>query len=840
MGSGAARKRAWRQKAKQPAPTSSPAATWGSSTRTAPSFDPASRAQLLQGWNSFPNQEQTFTLNQEARSTYLSTGNESNRLRGNAVQFVSGGNLCQDNQKTDEHRKAVQPEQVSTTLGERESERSDGPVEIKEQTQSSNDGGGAGISSTEVDRAMTKQVAQLDFSIAYRTSTPTRRRSTSASSTSSGEVILFAGRGKPPKERQQSATPRTPQIRTPASLEPRHKDKSSSSKPPAASTPSRLNPRAAEFVAIQLPAPALRHPLITQRVGAPASRAKHLNGSATGAEQPSVNGRPTRIHETVMDDCDDDEEVLRDYIENVQGSQDLEDGASSNDDDHNRNHRRSGLQNSEVRVADLTTQAKRRSTIPDFDWSSDDLRDFDELDTSEDEVTSIGAVFSRRKRPSGLQYLVVPRDQSTDFAKWIRQEKLVSIKAKELIVAFEEIHPEGPDESGDGGDGEDEDDENDWSDSSGDDGAKEKALNDLICDQESEHKENERILNQASQMTDAELARMLSKQAELGLANDDIVLFDDVFEGAQDFIPFSNKTHVSNRTRSKQKHRSRGKFPSAGAFADVLDEDPYNGFDVMDFDRPSLKSKKKGRKSAKGLPFELEDDELEEQLAQSWANDRAKKALKKAERKELRQAGLLGPKSRKGRVDLETKNSGMDIERVKVEVRAFLLDEEREDLALAPMNSPQRAQVHLLAKALYLKSHSHGKGDARFPILTKTDFSGRYDEDNISQIDALLAQRKFSRPWGKRPQSSPTSTRFLKARRSGGGGGVAAGAAAGATYMDGDVVGASAPELGSENRGRAMLEKMGWSSGMGIGKVGNKGRIEVIKHVVKNSKAGLG
>jgi len=58
--------------------------------------------------------------------------------------------------------------------------------------------------------------------------------------------------------------------------------------------------------------------------------------------------------------------------------------------------------------------------------------------------------------------------------------------------------------------------------------------------------------------------------------------------------------------------------------------------------------------------------------------------------------------------------------------------------------------------------------------------------------------------------------------------------------MDGDVVGASAPELGSENRGRAMLEKMGWSSGMGIGKVGNKGRVEVIQHVVKNSKAGLG
>ncbi len=151
------------------------------------------------------------------------------------------------------------------------------------------------------------------------------------------------------------------------------------------------------------------------------------------------------------------------------------------------------------------------------------------------------------------------------------------------------------------------------------------------------------------------------------------------------------------------------------------------------------------------------------------------------------------------------------------------------------MQSPQRAQVHLLAKALYLKSHSQGKDNTRFPILTKTDFSGRYDEDTISQIDALLAKRKFSTYWGKKDKATPKSRGAGKARRSGGGG-----VAAGASYMDGDVVGAAAPELGSENRGRAMLEKMGWSSGMGIGKAGNKGRVEVIQHVVKNTKAGLG
>lgn len=58
--------------------------------------------------------------------------------------------------------------------------------------------------------------------------------------------------------------------------------------------------------------------------------------------------------------------------------------------------------------------------------------------------------------------------------------------------------------------------------------------------------------------------------------------------------------------------------------------------------------------------------------------------------------------------------------------------------------------------------------------------------------------------------------------------------------MEGDVVGASAPEIGVENRGRAMLEKMGWSSGTALGASNNKGILQPVAQVVKNSRAGLG
>ena len=61
-----------------------------------------------------------------------------------------------------------------------------------------------------------------------------------------------------------------------------------------------------------------------------------------------------------------------------------------------------------------------------------------------------------------------------------------------------------------------------------------------------------------------------------------------------------------------------------------------------------------------------------------------------------------------------------------------------------------------------------------------------------------------------------------------------------ASYREGEVVGATAPELGSENRGRAMLEKMGWSSGTALGALDNKGILQPVPQTMKKSKAGLG
>jgi len=214
-------------------------------------------------------------------------------------------------------------------------------------------------------------------------------------------------------------------------------------------------------------------------------------------------------------------------------------------------------------------------------------------------------------------------------------------------------------------------------------------------------------------------------------------------------------------------------------------------------------------------------------MRSTWTKDREKKAARKREKLEAREATQLEASDRS------------DPAVIKAEIRQFLV-QESEILHLPPMDATRRAGVHRLAKALKLKSHSEGKegrGLGRYPVLTKSAHTPHYTIDTIWEIDALMSLRKFfpkQLGGSHRGPNAPQTLGGARARKGGGG------TMSGATYMNGEVVGGSAPEIGSDNKGRAMLEKMGWTSGMGIGAVGNKGGLDVIKHIVKTTKAGLG
>ena len=144
-----------------------------------------------------------------------------------------------------------------------------------------------------------------------------------------------------------------------------------------------------------------------------------------------------------------------------------------------------------------------------------------------------------------------------------------------------------------------------------------------------------------------------------------------------------------------------------------------------------------------------------------------------------------------------------------------------------PLNKANRRVVHELANRFSVKSLSRGSGDQRHPVLTKTSRTRPFKEEVFNALEGRFIRRFFPRV----DRSIATHGTKKKERR---------GPIASTAYRDGEVVGASAPELGSENRGRNMLEKMGWSSGTALGAANNKGSLQPVLHTVKNTRSGLG
>lgn len=443
----------------------------------------------------------------------------------------------------------------------------------------------------------------------------------------------------------------------------------------------------------------------------------------------------------------------------------------------------------------------KRPNEPHDSWDSDMLEDFADLSTSSDVMETIVRILAKRTRKSGLQFLCVYEGYMTDDARWLPCSFFRSAADIQLVRAFEE-----------------EADLREQQQSSSSDSAKEADE-----DEEEETEEDD------EEIDDETLARVLQKQEELGLGSDEVLLYagDEHFDA-----PFSYKsTSFGNSSKFKKKQQSRGRgnrepsFPSASALADALDMDPYGGFDIMDTERPSLRIKKKGRRGQ--MPPELEDSDLNDQLQNAWENDRAKKRLKKAEREELRQRGLLG---RKGKgPDLKVRyQGGVAMEDVVEEIREFLMGD-MQTLSLPPMDAHRRATVHQAAAFFNLTSRSRGDGQNRFTVLSKTTRTRSYTDD---EFDTAIQRKGFLKRL-QGPLHSQGGARKGGTFRTGARNKPQTG------YKDGETVGADAPALGPENKGHALLSKMGWSTGMGLGALDNKGILQPIPHTVKTNKAGL-
>ncbi|MCJ1288425.1 hypothetical protein MMC26_007782 [Xylographa opegraphella] len=512
------------------------------------------------------------------------------------------------------------------------------------------------------------------------------------------------------------------------------------------------------------------------------------------------------------------DEGIADYIANIQQNVDL-DQHSSLEAWHRRDLKY--IQGSFVQdEIEPSVSEGKSAPVQSCDRSDDDL---DDLSTSSEIFEEIGSILAKRERPSGVQYLVVWEGYTADEAKWISCTSLNTVAAAGMIALFdtqEQLSRQLIAKNYEMGTEPDEDNQ---------------VFRNMAEDIPSMEDQEKDLDTMMAGMTDEQMALRLAKQEELGLGSAEVMLFDgdemEEWTDKKNLKKFRAQATQHTELGLSKKGKSRSFYTLASSFADVLVKDPYNGFDIVDRDRPSLTKRLKGRRGV--LPPELSDSELEASMLSAWDRDRTKKKLKKQQREELRAQGLLGSKDK---VDMKFRYlEGMSVSQMRSEVKDFLMSDRVSSLisvSFPPMDKKDRKLIHEFANVFNLKSKSVGGGRYRYPTLFKTSRSIQFSEGKLEDIEALLNQRRFL------PRLDKGSRKGLGHRRSAGRGGAVSGAAV--SYQDGEIVGAAAPELGTDNKGRAMLEKMGWSTGTALGALNNKGIMLPVAHIVKTTKAGLG
>ena len=382
---------------------------------------------------------------------------------------------------------------------------------------------------------------------------------------------------------------------------------------------------------------------------------KESAGSSPGEFEAILPKRRTKRTRRGRSNIDQEEEdaLIADYIANTEGGEDTQGWGT-----YGRFHQRVlGLGEDDGGPEDTESPAEQldlpKSPLRDG-WDRSYVCDFDDLSTSDGVMGEVQVIISKRDRSGGVQYLVVWEGQSVDEARWVPATTLTTANALLRIDDFEEEEKLVAEYQGN----EDED-SSDSEDTDTDDALDEEDDEDLWE-------------KKVDRLTDEQIARLLAKQEELGMGSNELLLLDDA-DGDDDlprpsthYNPFMLPSRKSG-TKGPGAKRPRGDFPAASALADA-----YDGFDVMDFERPSLKKKPKGRRGK--LPFDLSDSELEATMQVTFANDRAKKKERKQQREALRAEGLLGSKN--GKPNLKDKyREGMGIGAVKDEIKAFLISD---------------------------------------------------------------------------------------------------------------------------------------------------------------------
>ncbi|WAR52104.1 hypothetical protein PtB15_1B543 [Puccinia triticina] len=225
------------------------------------------------------------------------------------------------------------------------------------------------------------------------------------------------------------------------------------------------------------------------------------------------------------------------------------------------------------------------------------------------------------------------------------------------------------------------------------------------------------------------------------------------------------------------------------------------------------KGKRKEKKDSDGELIEFIDD-----LQKKWKMDRVRKAARRKERAEARLLSVTKTKKQKKKeARKESSEPPPDVPKLNEMIRDFIcFRTEEQVLSLPPVDKRSRAAVHEIAHLYKMKSQSRGKGQHRYPVLTRTH---RTTHILRSRQPLFQILNRFTDPGGHRVSAANLVPR----------------------NREGALVGQGVKHIGAENVGFKLLTKMGWSLGQTIGDPQNASALQKpIMAVMKNTKGGLG
>ena len=249
----------------------------------------------------------------------------------------------------------------------------------------------------------------------------------------------------------------------------------------------------------------------------------------------------------------------------------------------------------------------------------------------------------------------------------------------------------------------------------------------------------------------------------------------------------------------------------------------YDGERNMEYETKSLDTVGKGKKKRLLVDESLALDPDMRQLLQDKFATRRDAKIKKRRTKE----DFISEENKNSNDLLKKYQYGLHVQNIRDEFELFL-GGNREVLIFPPLDPHGNKTIKKFANHYNMKSANAGAGKQSHVVVIKTKKTRAY-MPNYNLINQLTRQRPiFMRIDVKQDTEKrvgTTETHRVKAKFH---------------VKEGEIVGESASEIGRENIGRRLLEKLGWTQGESLGAHGNKGISEPLMARVKKSKTGLG